>query len=534
MATNVIMPQLGESVVEGTISRWLVQVGDTVEQYSPIMEVSTDKVDTEVPAPVAGLVLKLYHPEGATLQAGTVIAAIGQAGEAVADQPARVDLHAAGETAQAEPAAEAAPAKPAGRDLGRISPVVARIAQEHNVDLSQVAGSGREGRITKQDVLAYVEARERGAVGAPVAAPCLCCGPDRGRTAPLGAARQRRPVQAHRRFAAIQRLSRARSGSGRSGSTSSCTRCRWRGRATGAPHPPAQADRRAHAGQPAHLAARDHGHGGRHERCGGASLGAQGRVCGQGGGADLHALLRPGRGGWAQGRAAGQRGLPRGWPAAQASLPHRHCNGRQRRAGGAGNPRRGRAQPAGAGAHGQRPGPARPRRPAQAGRDPGIDLHHHQPRHERQPLRHAHHQPAQRGYSRHGGDPEAAGGDQPRPSGGAQRRGLPGHPPHGLPQLHLRPPRAGRRGRRCVRGDGEAGVGGVEVGGGLNHGLDGLLDDTDGLAPGDLPAKSVQSFNPWQSVMQTRRRVVLYWHAGASYGLLACTRSASTTSWKRT
>ena len=162
MATNVIMPQLGELVVEGTISRWLVQVGDTVEQYSPIMEVSTDKVDTEVPAPVAGVVLKLYHAEGATLQAGTVIAAIGQPGEAVADQPARVDLHAAGETAQAEPAAEAAPAKPAGRDLGRISPVVARIAQEHNVDLSQVAGSGREGRITKQDVLAYVEARSQG------------------------------------------------------------------------------------------------------------------------------------------------------------------------------------------------------------------------------------------------------------------------------------------------------------------------------------------------------------------------------------
>jgi 2-oxoglutarate dehydrogenase E2 component (dihydrolipoamide succinyltransferase) len=174
MATNVIMPQLGESVVEGTISRWLVQVGDTVEQYTPIMEVSTDKVDTEVPAPVAGVVLKLYHPEGATLQAGTVIAAIGQVGEAVADQPAPVDLHAAGEAAPAEPVAAAEAAAPAGsarRDLGRISPVVARIAQEHNVDLSQVAGSGREGRITKQDVLAYLEVRDRGAVGAPVAAP---------------------------------------------------------------------------------------------------------------------------------------------------------------------------------------------------------------------------------------------------------------------------------------------------------------------------------------------------------------------------
>jgi 2-oxoglutarate dehydrogenase E2 component (dihydrolipoamide succinyltransferase) len=174
MATNVIMPQLGESVVEGTISRWLVQVGDRVEQYTPIMEVSTDKVDTEVPAPLAGVVLKLYHPEGATLQAGTVIAAIGQPGEAVADQPARVDLHAASEAAPVEPeaAAEAAaPGQPVGRDLGRISPVVARIAQEHDVDLTKVAGTGRGGRITKQDVLAYVEARGRGGVSAPVPAP---------------------------------------------------------------------------------------------------------------------------------------------------------------------------------------------------------------------------------------------------------------------------------------------------------------------------------------------------------------------------
>jgi 2-oxoglutarate dehydrogenase E2 component (dihydrolipoamide succinyltransferase) len=173
MATNVIMPQLGESVVEGTISRWLVQVGDTVEQYTPIMEVSTDKVDTEVPAPVAGVMLRLYHPEGATVQAGTVIAAIGQAGEAVADAPKPVDLHAvAGELPAEMPAEDkpAAPAQPERRDLGRISPVVARIAQEHDVDLYKVAGTGRDGRITKQDVLAYVETRERGGVGASISA----------------------------------------------------------------------------------------------------------------------------------------------------------------------------------------------------------------------------------------------------------------------------------------------------------------------------------------------------------------------------
>ncbi len=162
MATNVIMPQLGESVVEGTIGRWLVQVGDTVEQYAPLLEVSTDKVDTEVPAPAAGVVLRIYHAEGETLQAGAVLAAIGQAGEAVPDAPAPVDLHAAaGEpAAQTSPKpASPAPAQPERRELGRISPVVARIAREHDVDLQQVPGTGRDGRITKQDVLAYIEGR---------------------------------------------------------------------------------------------------------------------------------------------------------------------------------------------------------------------------------------------------------------------------------------------------------------------------------------------------------------------------------------
>lgn len=169
MATNVIMPQLGESVVEGTIGRWLVQAGDTVEQYAPLLEVSTDKVDTEVPAPAAGVVLKLYHAEGETLHAGTVLAVIGQPGEAVPDAPARVDLHAVAEAAPEPASAPAAPAPAAARDLGRISPVVARMAREHAIDLQQVTGSGREGRITKQDVLAYVEQRDRAATPTPAA-----------------------------------------------------------------------------------------------------------------------------------------------------------------------------------------------------------------------------------------------------------------------------------------------------------------------------------------------------------------------------
>ncbi|MCB9143710.1 MAG: 2-oxo acid dehydrogenase subunit E2 [Anaerolineales bacterium] len=164
MPTNVIMPQLGESVVEGTISRWLVKEGDTVEKYDVLMEVSTDKVDTEVPSPASGVVLKLYYPEGVTLHAGTVIAAIGQPGESVPEQPDVVDLHASAQheperVQPAEPIRSTPPSsQPAGGEIGRISPVVSRIAREHNVDLRQVAGTGRDGRITKKDVLAYVEA----------------------------------------------------------------------------------------------------------------------------------------------------------------------------------------------------------------------------------------------------------------------------------------------------------------------------------------------------------------------------------------
>ncbi|MCB0254860.1 MAG: 2-oxo acid dehydrogenase subunit E2 [Anaerolineae bacterium] len=164
MPTNVIMPQLGESVVEGTISRWLVKEGDTVEKYDVLMEVSTDKVDTEVPSPASGVVLKLYYPEGVTLHAGTVIAAIGQPGESVPEQPDVVDLHASAqhEPERVQPAepirSTPLSSQPAGGEIGRISPVVSRIAREHNVDLRQVAGTGRDGRITKKDVLAYVEA----------------------------------------------------------------------------------------------------------------------------------------------------------------------------------------------------------------------------------------------------------------------------------------------------------------------------------------------------------------------------------------
>jgi 2-oxoglutarate dehydrogenase E2 component (dihydrolipoamide succinyltransferase) len=167
------MPQLGESVVEGTVSKWLKHEGDTVREFDPLMEVNTDKVDTEVPAPASGTLLKVLVPEGTTVKAGTLLAVIGQPGEAIAAEGSG-NGHAVAPTAApaAAPAGitSAAPAKAhspgAKRDLGFISPVVAKLADEHQLDLQQVTGTGSGGRITKKDVLAYLETR----AAAPAAA----------------------------------------------------------------------------------------------------------------------------------------------------------------------------------------------------------------------------------------------------------------------------------------------------------------------------------------------------------------------------
>jgi len=167
MATRVIMPQLGESIVEGTVARWLKKEGDSVAEFEALLEVNTDKVDTEVPSPASGQVLQVYVPEGQTVQAGTLLAMIGEPGEAVPEAPAP-----GAAPAPAQLAAGAAPAAPppaagaaaphaherAGEDLGFISPVVAKMAAEHRLDLSRVRGTGRGGRITKKDVLAHLEA----------------------------------------------------------------------------------------------------------------------------------------------------------------------------------------------------------------------------------------------------------------------------------------------------------------------------------------------------------------------------------------
>jgi len=158
MPTQVIMPQLGESVVEGTVSKWLKAEGQSVNEFEPLLEVNTDKVDTEIPSPASGVLLRIVVPEGQTVQAGTVLAMIGAAGEAVPEGlVAAPAAHRAGPAmAPASTPVPPSPAPVTAADVGFISPVVAKIAAEYQVDLSHVRGTGTGGRITKKDVLAHV------------------------------------------------------------------------------------------------------------------------------------------------------------------------------------------------------------------------------------------------------------------------------------------------------------------------------------------------------------------------------------------
>ncbi len=168
MLTKVIMPQLGESVVEGTVTRWLCQEGEKINELDPLVEVNTDKVDTEIPSTASGTLLKILVGEGSTVKAGTILAWIGEPGEVIPENGGSLPTSRA-----PTPAPATAPAAPsAGRDgdLGFISPVVARLAHENNLDLAQVKGSGEGGRITKKDVLAYLETRQAAAPAAEPAA----------------------------------------------------------------------------------------------------------------------------------------------------------------------------------------------------------------------------------------------------------------------------------------------------------------------------------------------------------------------------
>jgi pyruvate dehydrogenase E2 component (dihydrolipoamide acetyltransferase) len=190
--TEVVMPQMGVSVSEGTITKWLKSEGEHIARDEALLEISTDKVDTEVPSPAEGVVTQILVQEGETVEVGTVLAVIAPEGAAPAaapeapeapPEPATQDAADASEAAASEtaqptaptpPAAPVAPARPAAPASGNgrtfVSPVVARIASEHGVDPNTVQGTGTGGRVTKKDILAFVESGGQAAPAPPEAA----------------------------------------------------------------------------------------------------------------------------------------------------------------------------------------------------------------------------------------------------------------------------------------------------------------------------------------------------------------------------
>ena len=172
MPTDVIMPQMGESIVEGTIVRWRRGIGDVVERDDPLFDIATDKVDTEVPAAVTGRLTEILVPEGETVEVNTVVARITEEGE---EQPVEAEAPTAAPTPEPppEPAEPSPPVEVAtaseppapARRRPRSSPLVRRIAREQGVELTEVTGTGSGGRITKDDILAFVA--QRGAAPEP-------------------------------------------------------------------------------------------------------------------------------------------------------------------------------------------------------------------------------------------------------------------------------------------------------------------------------------------------------------------------------
>ena len=200
MSTEVVMPQMGESIAEGTITKWLKKVGETVARDEPLFEISTDKVDAEIPSPAAGTLTEVRFKEGETVEVNTVVAVLDgdQAGAAAPAAKSAEEKPAPVEAAPAQPAAPEPPAPPpaapappppapvttapapapsAPKQDGSIptadelrrtksSPLVRKIAQEHNVDISKLEGTGLSGRVTKNDILSFIES---GTAPAPAA-----------------------------------------------------------------------------------------------------------------------------------------------------------------------------------------------------------------------------------------------------------------------------------------------------------------------------------------------------------------------------
>ena len=183
MPTDIIMPQMGESIVEGTITKWLKKPGDKVQRDEPLFEISTDKVDAEIPAPASGVLQEIKVAEGTTVGVNTVVGTIAGDGEAAAapakaaspvSVPPAAEIKEEKKPAAAAPPAQTSSAAPPpksteeGAEEARSSPLVRKIAREHGVNLSQLSGTGLGGRITKQDIMAFIE-RPGSAPAAPAA-----------------------------------------------------------------------------------------------------------------------------------------------------------------------------------------------------------------------------------------------------------------------------------------------------------------------------------------------------------------------------
>ncbi|HEX2696275.1 MAG TPA: dihydrolipoamide acetyltransferase family protein, partial [Anaerolineales bacterium] len=170
MATKVLVPLLGEGVEEVTVTKWLKKEGDTIKELEPLLEVNTDKVDTEIPAPASGTVLKIVAAEGVPAKVGAVLAFIGKPGESLDASGSQVS--SAPQVAKPSVVSTQAVTSPTVRpqpstEIGFISPVVAKIAAEHGVNLSQVQGTGLSGRVTKNDILKFIESGGTAVVTAP-------------------------------------------------------------------------------------------------------------------------------------------------------------------------------------------------------------------------------------------------------------------------------------------------------------------------------------------------------------------------------
>jgi pyruvate dehydrogenase E2 component (dihydrolipoamide acetyltransferase) len=231
MPTDIVMPQMGESIFEGTITKWLKKPGDKVQRDEPLFEISTDKVDAEIPAPASGVLQDIKVAEGATVQVNTVVGTISADGEGAAAKPAaaappqakKESAPAKAAAPVAEPKAATPPAQPQAsqpqisqaqvaqpqvshedEDHARSSPLVRKIAREHNINLAQVSGTGLGGRITKQDITAFLEQGPGSTAQATPASSAPPAKPNAGTPAPaaipgdLVPMTQMRKIIAHR------------------------------------------------------------------------------------------------------------------------------------------------------------------------------------------------------------------------------------------------------------------------------------------------------------------------------------------------